>query len=75
MITVGYDVILFVVISVPTEMLLYYVGTSGQFQSLTVVLFMVHVPNCAMHVYNSTSISMKQLRVSLHDIGSEILHE
>ena len=75
MIPIGYDVILFVVISVPTEMLLYYVGTSDQFQLLVVVLFMVHVPKYTMHTYNSTSISMKQLRVSLHDIGSESLHE
>ena len=50
MIPVGYDVILFVAIS---ELI---VGTSGQFQSLTVVLFIVQ--NCTMHVNNSTSIYM-----------------
>ena len=68
-IPVVYDIILFVVISVPTEIICWYL------RSISVVLFMVHVPNCAMQTYNCTTISMKQLRVSLHDIGSETLHE
>ena len=68
-IPIGYYVILFVVISVPTEIICWYLSSISY-----VVLFMVHVQNCTMHVYNSTSISMKRLRVSLH-IGSETLHE
>ena len=69
MIPVGYDVILFVVISVPTEIICWYLG------SISIIVGGSLYGACTMHVNNSTSISMKQLRVSLHDTGSETLHE